>query len=386
MKYNCKLYKRNSKGKAILWEIGVNEDAEEYWIQHGLLEGKQVHTVHTCTPKNVGRSNMTTGHEQAIVEAKARRVKQTGYSLYSQGASLKGAKQIAEELPYLPQLAHDFRKRGGAMTFPCSVQPKLDGCRAFLRYINGEVRLISRTGKDFIVPTQIRDKALQYFDGPSCKGRDVRSDIWDGELVAPRMSLQRIVASIMKPNESSHLLQFHIFDIATPSLADQPWRQRENYLVEAGRGWLSKENADKGGNCIKIVESRQCDSKQHVYEAHADYVLLGYEGVIVREYLARYKFGARNPGLQKYKEFITDEFKIKGLSKDQKGSAILECWTCPRAVKTFKTALKGSQAYRKEVYDNREALIGKMVTVQYQALTLDQVPQFPVAICIRDYD
>jgi hypothetical protein len=44
--------------------------------------------------------------------------------------------------------------------------------------------------------------------------------------------------------------------------------------------------------------------------------------------------------------------------------------------------MKGSHEYRS--YENQLNLVGKYITVSYQALTVEGVPQFPIGICERD--
>ena len=47
---------------------------------------------------------------------------------------------------------------------------------------------------------------------------------------------------------------------------------------------------------------------------------------------------------------------------------------------------KGSRELRTEYFNNKKALIGKMVTVQYQGLSDDGIPRFPSAVSVRDYE
>jgi hypothetical protein len=41
---------------------------------------------------------------------------------------------------------------------------------------------------------------------------------------------------------------------------------------------------------------------------------------------------------------------------------------------------------RREAFARRKEIVGKMLTVRYQNMTVAGVPRFPVGIAIRDYE
>jgi DNA ligase-1 len=46
----------------------------------------------------------------------------------------------------------------------------------------------------------------------------------------------------------------------------------------------------------------------------------------------------------------------------------------------FRASLKGNMKYAQNILLTKESYLGKMATVQYQNLTPDGVPRFPIAI------
>ena len=54
--------------------------------------------------------------------------------------------------------------------------------------------------------------------------------------------------------------------------------------------------------------------------------------------------------------------------------------------KQFNSNIKGTFEWYKELLDNKDNYIGKLVTVQYANLTPDGIPRFPFAIAFRDYE
>ena len=68
------LYKKTTTGATQMWEIEVEND--KFRTISGQLDGKKItNKWTTCTPKNVGKANATTGAEQAIKEAEAKHQK-----------------------------------------------------------------------------------------------------------------------------------------------------------------------------------------------------------------------------------------------------------------------------------------------------------------------
>jgi len=108
-------------------------------------------------------------------------------------------------------------------------------------------------------------------------------------------------------------------------------------------------------------------------------------------------FGSRSKDLQKYKKFFDAEFKIIGFSAERQNinGVLYECivYTCEtESGDEFNCRPRGTLESRQELYREGQKCLGKMLTVRYQALTDDtqgkgkKVPQFPVGICIRDYE
>ena len=54
--------------------------------------------------------------------------------------------------------------------------------------------------------------------------------------------------------------------------------------------------------------------------------------------------------------------------------------------RTFKSNIKGSFDYLKELLSDKKSLVGKKATVKYFCLTPDGIPRFPYVITVRDYE
>jgi DNA ligase-1 len=122
-------------------------------------------------------------------------------------------------------------------------------------------------------------------------------------------------------------------------------------------------------------------------EFHAEMVRAEYEGTIIRNAEGLYRCDYRSADLQKYKDFIDEEFEIiggkEGIGKDE-GAVTFICLT--EEGKPFDCRPRGTYEQRQEWWKKLGSLLGKKLTVRYQTRSDDNIPIFPVGIAIRDYE
>jgi hypothetical protein len=149
--YSSTMYQTGAKGETRVWHIRVNihDENSEFAIitrSHGVLHGKMNEVTRVIEKgKNIGRSNETTAHEQAIAEAKsvAKKKSEEGYS---ETMADRGKVPVV-----LPMLAHDWNKVKKVPSVPLYVQPKLDGVRMIaVKSETGELELTTRKGKPIV--------------------------------------------------------------------------------------------------------------------------------------------------------------------------------------------------------------------------------------------
>lgn len=354
------LQDRASTGKPKFWQGVVLTDgthfytASRFW-QAGSAPQESAPTL--VTGKNIGRANETSPEAQARAEVASAQAKKEKKGYVVQGAA------PTRVLP-MPMLAHSFEKRGHNITFPCDLQPKLDGCRAVT---DGE-RFWSREGNLF------PDASIAHLKF------DAKGVIYDGELMLPQneFTFEETIHAVKSFDPAmSPQLEYHIFDVVDTVL---PWRERERLVEGFPR---TKHTPPK----VRSVQRRRVVGRADIETIMGEFVEQGYEGVIIRNLDGVYKLKHRSADLQKWKPFVDDEFRItdvlEGAGKDA-GTAILVCVT--EAGTPFKARPKGKLAWRQRLWNERGSLVGKRVTVTYQNLTSDGVPRFPVAKAIRDYE
>jgi len=369
------LYKMDSKGKIRVLTVSHGSDSRGWFYEqeHGLLGGKLQTSRTYVKGKNVGRANETTDEQQAYKEADAKwtaKRNRGGYSVF-----------IPEDKPMMPMKALLHDTHGHKISYPAFIQPKLDGIRCFIHVDGENVKLVSRTGKEFQSLGHIADAVRVLCDRIGVYA----PFILDGELYNHEFKddFQGLVSAIKrdKPSENTHLVQFHCYDYVAEG------RDFEDRIVELQHmdQWLEDVDA------IQIVPTFGVENLDEVVEQNASWLEDGYEGSMIRNAKGGYQPNKRSPNLQKYKSFLDAEFEIVGAYENKgkmEGQCTFTCVTEDGA--EFGCKPMGTEAQREQYWTDFQAgkLTGKMMTVKFFDWTTSEkpVPRFPVGVCIRDYE
>lgn len=364
------LYGLTSTNKIKQWEILVTQNEDNHGvitIKHGQLDGKiQESSKVIKTGKNLGKKNETTPVEQAISEAQ---------SLYNKKIDeqyvviIPNGDTFADLIP-LPMLAHSYTNRKHDVVFPCFVQPKLNGIRCLAKRIGDAIQFSSRSGKLFTSLDHLVPSLLGMLDD---------GDTFDGELFTRRISFQEICSAVNREKEenpNTQLIEYHVYDIVD---LENTFDIRTALVVE------KIKNEDHP--LIKIVETRYASSEEELMQIHEEFKELDFEGTMIRNSSGKYVLKHRSKDLQKLKDFLDAEFEIiggdAGIGKAS-DECTLRCKTADN--KEFDVRCIGPKEVRVYQLNNLETFIGKMLTVKYQDLTDDGIPQFPIGISVRDYE
>lgn len=250
------------------------------------------------------------------------------------------------------------------VNFPCMVQPKYDGVRCIVQEgEDGEIHLLSRTGKEYHVP-QIIEWAKKH-----------RSLLpLDGEIyVHKQLTFQEICSAVKCQSPLTDKLRMVVYDRPITGIT------YENRTANLKRHILL--------NSYPVYLSMQFEAKseEDIFMWHKMFVDNGYEGAIIRNMQGRYVEGRSND-LMKLKVFDTDEYEVVDVLEAgglDKGTAIFKLKVGDLA---FCARPTGSKQLRAAYLVDKEKLIGKMATVQHQGFSDAGVPRFPVMLTIRDYE
>jgi DNA ligase-1 len=364
------LYTYDSKGRVRVWNIWVERmTTGNYNIvtHHGLVDGKrQIERVIIKEGKNLGRANETTPQEQAISEAESK----------WNGMQDKGyATNVDKIVRNLPMLAKSFDKYKHKVNYPCFVQPKLNGVRCLAKRVGDSIEFTSRKGKYYHTLKHLEKELLQVME---------ETEILDGEIYIHGEVFQDIISAVknVKNKERAQLdcnkLEFWVYDYADSNL---DYRDRLHILKD------KLINTDVKLKFVKFVITNKAENKQQVLDAHKLFVSYGYEGVIIRNREGGYEFNCRSNNLQKYKEFLDEEFEIIGVKSgvgryEKCGTFIVKT----KDGKEFDVNPKGTIKKKQEYLKNKNKYIGKLLTVKFQEKSKDGIPIFPVGLAIRDYE
>lgn len=379
------LFGEASTGKIKQWSVCVVEEegCGVITVEHGYQGGKlQQNRKVIREGKNRGKKNETTAMEQAVSEARAQWVKkkESGYAPEAVGVEAeveeeekeveKGKGKGQDATVPSVMLAHDYHKRGKDIVFPCFVQPKLDGTRCVALPGKG---LFSRNKKAYPHLEHIRRVV-------DCLPPTM---VLDGELYSDELTFQEIVGLVKSETvteeqvEWAKKIRLYVYDLVCDLPYHQRWMNLQLLFRRLGSG---------KGNALVLVETERCENEEAMKAKHADYMAQGYEGVMLRNREGLYR-GVRSTALQKYKEFLDDEYVVVGFQEGQgmeEGCVIWMCQTPEGAL--FSCRPRGSREERQRLFLEGEAYVGKMLTVRYQEKTDAGLPRFPVGIAFRDYE
>ena len=372
-----KLLKINSHGKVSEWEITIIKNDQIYKIvtSHGDADGKKIIHEKDITEGKVKRSIL----EQAIQDASRKWENKKNKELYTENLN-------TQKLIVRPMLANTFsfdlyesKGRSFKISFPAYIQRKYDGIRCISYLKDGEVIIESRKGIPF------ENFKLLKEELKSILKKLPPNFYFDGELYTNDLEFEAVSGLIRLHEKSATAKDIDMINKINYLIYDFVDTDQLNLFYEERYQILSKIlNENKLLRCIN-VETILIKKLDDIKKYHDIFVKDGYEGIMIRDMKGPYEINKRSKYLQKYKEFMEDEFKIVGFHEgtgDEKGTVIWDCIT--NDGKLFAVRPKGTFESRKEIFQEGNSYIGKLLTVIFQEYSTDGVPRFPVGKGIRD--
>jgi hypothetical protein len=440
-----KLYAVDKNGKIKVWTAAVLQPTDKKaiaagyatsQITHGYIDGKQQVTLRDYnTGKNIGRSNETTPLMQCISETRRKwtdKKEKEGYSETKPADCGEGYGDVSGNYfgegdgddgegdgvngPFLPMLAQTFNpadaivagagagagsKKKKVITFPCFVQPKLDGLRC--------VSYVTRRGNDTSVALQSRTGA--FFTGLPHIAAALRpylsqhpSVVIDGELYTDQMPFEELAGLIKKKKitdsdvERLKKVKYHVYDIYDHTRSNMPYSERMELLASAVRrcacvandtltasGGMVLRSATDAAAVVVLVRTEKVFALADFRRLFSEFVEAGYEGIMLRNSDGVYRANYRSNDLQKYKEFLEDEYLITGYTQGEGRDAGAVIWLCETEDgKEFTVRPRGTMEQRRIWFNMGATYVGKKLTVIFQELTEEGKPRFPVGKAVRD--
>lgn len=305
-------------------------------------------------------------------------------------------------LSFAPLLAADIElnvpkniNQYNQLKFPLWGSPKLDGIRIVNPTGTPTTRSLKQVRNHQIVEL-LSQSCFQHFDGEGIAGPETASNVF-----------QRSTSWIMSFNPRKHEpdWKLFVFDYTKDPLL--PYFRRFEHLQEA-IDKLSPDNREY----VSLVEQRPLNSLDDLFRYEEEKLLMKYEGLIVRDPNASYKFGRSTFNehiLLKVKRFVDTEGEIIGFEEmmsnqneqtrnelgyaERKGGSakmvpagILGKFvvTHPDFPKEFRVGSGLNMAQRKEIWDNQEAFLGRRIKFKYQEVGIKDLPRTPIFLGFRE--
>jgi hypothetical protein len=435
------LYAKDKNGKIKSWSAAVfssentslaSKPIAVLRLMHGYIDGKQQISYRDYVEgKNIGKKNETTPLIQCLNEAQRKWTDKKEKEGYTEtpilnvesvcdgdggggggdggdggdggGECCEGTIQDSDshDAPIYPMLAQTFEPNSSSkkktIVFPCFVQPKLDGVRC-ITYVRRrvdksgyEIVHQSRTGAIFGVGLEHLTNAV------SCYLFNNQNIVLDGELYTDEMPFEELVGLVKKKKILDEdilrlrKVKYHIYDILDKSKLQMSYTDRLRSCVSAVNGCrpvtVTHESCGQvavNSHVVVMVRTIEIRDIADFRKWFASFIEEGYEGIMLRNKAGIYRTNYRSSDLQKYKEFMEDEYLIIGFKEAEgrdKGTVIWNCSTVDE--KEFWVRPRGTLQKRRELFQRGNEYIGKKLTVIYQELTEEGKPRFPVGKAIR---
>lgn len=362
-----KLYKQTSSGAIQEWQVSA--EGNVVTTKFGQIDSPNIQTTsETVNGKNIGKVNETTDEQQAQLRAKQMHEAKLKKGYTPDLELAKSIKNVLEGVE--PMLAFPIEDKEKFVVFPAYAQPKLDGMRCLAVIENGTCTLYSRTQKIINTLPHINNQ-LQKWSNSS----GVLDIILDGELYNHKLkdNFNKLMSLIKRdePHQDCRDIEYHVYDVVD----EKPYHQRTILL----------DDIESLCPHVEQVEHILVDSRQKLDNYFHYYLEQGYEGAMYRNPNIPYEH-KRSTSLLKVKIMQDAEFEIVGINEGKgklagKAGALV-CKTS--SGKEFKAKMVGSIDNLTDYLVNFESkYLGKMLTVQFQGLTPDGIPRFPVGLRIR---
>lgn len=287
--------------------------------------------------------------------------------------------------PLLAATIEDF----DSIKYPVLATQKLDGIRCLK--VNGEV--LTRKFKP--IPNHFIRNTL----------KSILPDGIDGEImIRNNLEFNHIQSAVMS-FEGEPDFVFYAFDYVKDDLT-KPYFERVQDLEEWFKSYNQPLISDNYKKHVFILLPNEIENKNHLTCYEAEMLELGFEGVMIRDPLGKYKCGRSTPKegiLSKIKQFKDAEARVIGfeeklhndnpqeknefgLSKrsskkegmvpaDTLGALVVEDLSTK---KTFNIGSGMNDELKKEIWTNKDKYLNKLVTYKFQEIGQKDLPRFPV--------
>ena len=265
-----------------------------------------------------------------------------------------------------------------------AITTKIDGMRCIMLKESGNVTFWSRQGQKIDGLVDLEEEA-KYFPDNLCLDGELIADVGNPDTYKDTMKRAR------NKDAEKHGLKMMVFDCMS---AEEFRNQHSNNAYHKRRDLLDCVfNGTWFVHDFKYFEELpilyQGTDTSKIIELLEEQTSKGEEGVMINVWDAPYDFKRTN-NLLKVKKFQDTEVKIIGFQEGtNKYTGTLGALVCEYKYSTVDVGSGFSDALRDEIWANKEAWLGKIITVKYFEETYSSATglpslRFPVFIRVRE--
>jgi len=289
---------------------------------------------------------------------------------------------------FKPMLAVMWDKNN--CSFPKYASTKLDGIRAVFK----DGQLLSRSLKP-IRNIQIQKKFCKVIDYAK-----MNNIILDGEFYSHEKTFQEISSIVNSSNKAVPSdIEFHCFDVVFEEEYNMCFVHRYEYIK-------SIISSLPNVIAVKQIEVKSYEEVNELFEKKLEE---GYEGLILRDTLGKYKCGRSTVNealLLKVKPFETFDLPITGVLERMKNinekqtnelgrsfrsntkegkesTGIAACFTTIYNGHKMSVTLTGEESFRREIWNNKDNYKGLIMEVKGMLIGAKDVLRHPTFIRFR---
>ena len=277
------------------------------------------------------------------------------------------------------------------------VQEKLDGIR-MVAFNSDQIQLYSRKLNTIPAKDHIKDELIKLFQIANSLGYS--GIYFDGEIFKHGLKLQDISGQSRRSDkELDEILEYHIFDCFFPNNERASMQSIDRQVI------LDKIFNKFTGKHLVRVPVIIPKSLDEIFILRDSIISKGGEGIVVRRNSGIYTYSynsKRTSDVIKFKAKFDDEFEVIGFTSGKGKYKDVVIWTCKTIDnKTFNCDQKdmtiddriklfhliSSPCKKDSSKTNFEYYLkGQLLTVEYEDLSKDGVPQRAKAVTFRTYE
>lgn len=288
------------------------------------------------------------------------------------GASEKTLNKVIPGLvpTFEVQLAQKFEEKRLRGRAEVAVEPKLDGIRCLAIVRRGSVTMLARSGKQITnFDSTIGAQLLELGDGA-----------YDGEIMG-----RDFTALMRQAYRKEHVdvsdTHFALFDF----LPLTEWDSKETSLSCSARYRELSSRVGPDRQWVRVVPRQVVPPSWEAIKAlHDQFAAQGFEGAMVKDTEAPYRFG-RGHEVMKLKAFHDIDLEIEGFIEGTgKHEGKLGSVVVTYEGVQVQVGSGWSDELREAVWADQGSFLGRVIECRYQEVTPDGSLRFPTFKCFRN--